>query len=216
MLCDKCHHNEASIELTQIVNGETKVINLCISCAAASRFGFLIESEFLNQIMPGFFEGKGDREAEESEKEEKKMYSSIICPSCGTNYAQFVKSSRFGCPDCYRTFGLLMEESIRDIQGSDRHVGRKPKYNCEESEAADREERVTSEPVSNGENLKSETEAKSVPDVEEEMKRKNDCLPVEEKIRILKCKLKEAVDAEDYYQAALYRDEIKAIKGEEK
>ena len=52
----------------------------------------------------------------------------VVCPTCHTAYSDFVKDSRFGCPDCYRVFDLLMSENIKKVQGNDTHTGKKPLY----------------------------------------------------------------------------------------
>ena len=52
----------------------------------------------------------------------------VVCPTCHTAYSDFVKNSRFGCPDCYRVFDLLMSENIKKVQGNDTHTGKRPLY----------------------------------------------------------------------------------------
>ena len=49
-----------------------------------------------------------------------------MCPTCGTTYEEFVKDSRFGCPDCYSVFDPLISDNIRHLQGSEKHVGKRP------------------------------------------------------------------------------------------
>ena len=110
--------------------------------------------------------------------------------TCKTTYEEFVKDSRFGCPDCYSVFDPLISDNIRHLQGSEKHVGKRPAGF--RSVAADMSGAASSDddPV----------------DIPE--------LSKEEKIRLLETRLKDAVRREEYEEAAKLRDEIRALKEE--
>lgn len=48
------------------------------------------------------------------------------CSSCGTTLSSFYKSGYLGCPDCYREFESEITATLKDIQGGEYHVGKKP------------------------------------------------------------------------------------------
>ena len=106
----------------------------------------------------------------------------LACPTCKMTYGEFIKNSQFGCPDCYDTFGLLLNNNIKKLQGSDTHIGKHPLYQ------------------KNG-----HTHAENVETAKE-------IETNEEKLAILKSRLKEAIEEEEYEAAAQYRDEIKQLK----
>ena len=126
MLCDKCKQREAVIDVTQYVDGREENFHLCPQCARESELGRIFERGILNQMLAGIF-GMNEEDVREDE-EESNAYAQIVCPTCGMSYGDFVRNSRFGCEDCYQTFGLLMEDSITEIQGSARHTGKVPRY----------------------------------------------------------------------------------------
>ena len=117
MLCEKCKAREATIQYTEVVNGVRTEHNFCAQCASEMDLG----QDFpLGRLLSGLL-GLGAG----SPKEEK--YAHVVWPPCGTSYEDFVKNSRFGCPDCYEVFDLLISDKIKQLQGSDSHRGKKAK-----------------------------------------------------------------------------------------
>ena len=98
MLCEHCKKREATVKYVEVINGVKTEHNLCTQCAAHAdlgQFSALFEGEFpLGKLLSGLL---GTQETEE----EDEKYSGVVCPTCGTTYEEFVKDSRFGCPDCY-------------------------------------------------------------------------------------------------------------------
>lgn len=133
MLCDKCHKREAKIYCTEIINGEKREQHLCEQCAADyasfqmpdtvdARRGMAGRS-----LLSGFLE-KGYKNQEDNMDEVPR------CESCGMSYSEFLKTGRFGCPSCYLAFGKVFNKSLKQIQGSDTHHGKKPKGFISEAE----------------------------------------------------------------------------------
>lgn len=127
MLCERCGQREANIKYTEVVNGVRREHNLCMHCAKELDLGgpyaAIFEGEFpLGQLLSGLLGIRVDEE----ENEEKP--SGVFCPSCHTTYEEFIKNSRFGCPDCYHVFDLLMSENIKTLQGNVTHTGKKPRF----------------------------------------------------------------------------------------
>lgn len=128
MLCDKCKKNEAKIYYTEIINGEKKEQHLCEECAMEYT-SFQIGPPIMNSELTlgnllstilGNYYGSNTQETDKREKE-------LICEGCGMTYSEFMKVGKFGCEKCYDSFEKVLEKSIKSIQGSDTHTGKKPK-----------------------------------------------------------------------------------------
>ena len=194
MLCEQCKKREATVRYVEVVNGVKTEHNLCGHCAAQldiGQFSAMFEGEFsLASLLSGLLG------IQDTEKNDGK-FAGVVCPTCGTTYENFVESSRFGCADCYSVFGPLLGENIRHLQGSERHVGKRPDSVIRE-ETAKAEERAAEAAVSDDENIE-------------------DALPKltsEERIRLLQARIKDALRREDYEEAAALRDEIRGLKEE--
>lgn len=189
MLCERCKIREANIQYTEVINGVKTEHNFCAQCAKELDFGqysAIFDGEFpLVKLLSGLLGW------EEPVKKEGK-FQQVVCPSCGTTYEEFVENSRFGCADCYSVFDVLIHDNIKQLQGSDRHNGKRPLMQ-EDKETEDGEKEKTIDYVSDSIMEKNSTKSE---------------------IRSLERKLKEALKTEDYETAALCRDKIKALKEE--
>ena len=187
MLCERCKIREANIQYTEVINGVKNEHHFCAQCAKEMDFGpyaAIFDSECpLGQLLSGLL-GIGE------EQEEQKKAHQVICPACRTSYEEFIKNSRFGCPECYGVFDLLIGENIRQLQGSDTHKGKHPRYHYQEDG-----EQFSVETLSGQED--------AGPDKE---------LDIEEQIRILNARLQEAIVREEYETAAQCRDKIRELK----
>ena len=187
MLCERCKIREANIQYTEVINGVKNVHYYCSQCAKEMEFGpyaAFFDSEFpLGKLLSGLL-GVG------VEPEDEKA-NQIVCPTCKTTYGEFIQNSRFGCPDCYGVFDLLIEENIRKLQGSDTHKGKYPKFHYTRVGAEEK-------------NAPETEKAQIVETPESEDPR--------ERLRILDAKLHEAIAREEYEEAARYRDQIKELK----
>jgi len=181
MLCEKCKIREANIQYTEVVNGVKKEHHFCAQCAKEMDFGVyaaIFDGEFpLGKLLSGLLG------IEDTEKGPDKL-SQIACPTCGTSYSEFVKDSRFGCADCYSVFGPLMEDSIKQLQGSLMHTGKTPVY-----------QRMD------------QLDQSQYPD-----EAGSDISSHKDELFELDAKLKEALRFEDYETAAVCRDRIKELK----
>lgn len=191
MLCERCKIREANIQYTEVINGVRTEHNFCAQCAKELDFGpysAIFDSDFpLGKLLSGLLGVGGERE-------ETKTHQ-VICPTCRTSYGEFIKNSRFGCPDCYGVFDLLISDNIKQLQGSDTHKGKRPKYHREAERGL------------SGEQGMQEKEAKGV-SVDNEEKEPD----IQEQIRLLDARLHEALAREEYEKAAQYRDQIRALR----
>lgn len=187
MLCERCKIREANIQYTEVMNGVKTEHHFCAQCARELDFGpysAIFDGDFpLGKLLSGLLG------INEEEKEDKS--SQVICPTCKTSYEEFVKDSCFGCPDCYGVFDLLMSDNIRQLQGSDTHTGKRPKYHTEPAETA-----------------------KVLPGAMDATGMEAESESLEERIQILKAKLLEALEREEYELAASCRDKINMLKME--
>ncbi len=183
MLCERCKIREANIQYTEVINGVKTEHNFCAQCAREMDFGqysAIFDGGFpLAQLLSGLLGG-------EAPVQKKGNLNQIACPSCGTTYEEFVRNSCFGCADCYSVFDLLIQDNIRQLQGSDCHKGKRPVY----------------QKLSGEEETRAETEAG------DNVQRST----AEDEIRMWDRKLKEALRMEEYETAAVCRDRIRALR----
>src|SRR5207249_1325491 len=93
MLCDVCKCNDATVFLTQILEGKMHKVNLCEACSKEK--GVQDPTSFaLADLLLGL--GATD--------ELEKGAATQKCPSCGFSQADFKKTGRLGCSECYVTF----------------------------------------------------------------------------------------------------------------
>ncbi len=113
MKCDVCS-NEATVFLTQIINGQMTTVNLCETCSKAKgvtdELGFGLAEAFIGS-------GSGTAPARNEV---------LTCPSCGFTSAQLKKIGRMGCPDCYRTFQEGLDQLLSSMHKGTRHLGKIP------------------------------------------------------------------------------------------
>ncbi len=120
MICDICKNKEATIYITEVINGKKKSLRLCFECATNLGLkGILKElnipydeniiKKFLS-LMPGFVD---------EVKDEK------VCDKCGTKFEEFKKSGFLGCSDCYNTFKHDLRPIILNLHGSMKHTGKR-------------------------------------------------------------------------------------------
>ena len=116
MTCDVCKSNEASVFLTQIVEGKMQKVNLCDACAKAKGVddptGFALADLLL---------GLGA-----AQEIERGSGSSQRCPVCGFSHADFKKTGRLGCPQCYVTFSEGLGVILKDMHKGIVHKGKIP------------------------------------------------------------------------------------------
>ena len=103
MLCQDCNKREASIHLTQIVNNEKVVLNLCKHCAEKRGFHSPFEQvPFpLAEIVSGMV---GPLKSQKIGKKTKAERENLKCSNCGMTFEEFGRIGRLGCPQCYTAF----------------------------------------------------------------------------------------------------------------
>ncbi len=118
MLCDSCKTNQASVFLTQIVDGKMQKLNLCEACSKEN--GVTDPTGFaLADLLLGLGATQNlDVAANPS--------AGSQCPTCGFTQADFKKTGRLGCSDCYTTFSEQLQPLLAGMHKGTRHVGKIP------------------------------------------------------------------------------------------
>jgi protein arginine kinase activator len=62
----------------------------------------------------------------------------VKCPHCGFTQADFKKSGRLGCSDCYKTFSEGLSGLLKSMHKGTRHVGKAPEALRASRETADK------------------------------------------------------------------------------
>lgn len=121
MNCQRCK-TEASVHLTETVNGRVREIHLCGNCARKSGLPvpedpptLPLDSVVQGLIVAHVGELVGD-------------LARRVCPLCGLRFMEFRITGRLGCPNDYVAFepGLLPLLK-RSQEGVTRHVGKTPR-----------------------------------------------------------------------------------------
>lgn len=117
MRCENCGEREAEIHLTQIVDEEMSTVHLCPSCAAEQGVGAQLPSQSgpLTDFLAQISEGGGTSALPPAEGN---------CPYCGTSPADFRKTGRLGCSQCYPHFESQLRALFRRVHGAAQHVGK--------------------------------------------------------------------------------------------
>ena len=108
--------NDATVFLTQILEGKMQKVNLCEACSKEKGVqdptGFALADLLL-----------GIGAAEEIEKGGGATQK---CPVCGYTQADFKKTGRLGCSTCYATFGEGLGTLLKAMHKGTEHVGKLP------------------------------------------------------------------------------------------
>src|SRR5437763_8808269 len=132
MLRDVCICNEATVFLTQILEGKMQNVNLCDACSKEKGVqdptGFALADLLL-----------GIGAAEEIEKGS----TTQKCPVCGYTQADFKKTGRLGCSTCYVTFLEGLSTLLKAMHKGTEHVGKLPQRAHRTIELSDRMRTLT-------------------------------------------------------------------------
>lgn len=128
MLCTICKEKPATVHLTQIVGDKMQKLDLCEDCAKTK--GVNDPSGFaLADIMLGLGA---------AQEVEQAVGTDLKCPRCGFSQADFKKSGRLGCPECYKTFAEGLAGLLKTMHKGTRHVGKSPESLRASREDSDR------------------------------------------------------------------------------
>src|SRR6185295_11652315 len=132
MLCDVCKCNDATVFLTQILEGKMQKVNLCD--ARSKEKGVQDPTGFaLADLLLGI------GAAEEIEK----GASTQKCPVCGYTQADFKKTGRLGCSTYYITFQEGLSALRKAMHDAPDHGGKLPQRAHKAVELSDKMRNLT-------------------------------------------------------------------------
>jgi protein arginine kinase activator len=111
---EQCSHctKPATIHLTQIVDNKIHKVDLCEDCP----------------FKKGVTDPEGFSLADFILKPPVELLSESLlrCDTCGFTPADFKKTGRFGCPDCYETFAGILQPILKNMHKDVVHRGKVP------------------------------------------------------------------------------------------
>ena len=114
--CQSECENEATVHLTEIVNGQMKKIDLCEECAKEKGVtdpqGFALADLLLGLGASSEMDSAG---------------AELECSVCGFTQADFKKTGRLGCSTCYAVFAEPLEGMLKQMHKGTQHMGKVPK-----------------------------------------------------------------------------------------
>jgi len=129
MLCCICKEKPATVHYTQITGDKTQKLDLCESCAKSKGVTDPAGFAFADLLL-----GLGASQ----EIEQAAGGADVKCPQCGFSHADFKKSGRLGCPECYRTFAEGLEGLLKSMHKGTRHMGKVPAALRQSRDTSDR------------------------------------------------------------------------------
>ncbi|MBX9576918.1 MAG: UvrB/UvrC motif-containing protein [Chthoniobacterales bacterium] len=120
MFCNTCNKKEATVFLTQIVDGKMQKMNFCETCA--QKKGINDPSGFaLTELLLGL-----------GLTQDVTATAELTCSVCELTQSQFKKTGRLGCSACYDLFIEELMPMLRNMHPSLVHVGKAPRHFAQE------------------------------------------------------------------------------------
>lgn len=116
MVCSICKAKPATVHLTKIEGDKMQKVDLCEECAKDKGVN---DSTF---ALADMLLGLGASQ----EIEQAAGGVELKCPHCGFTQADFKKSGRLGCSECYQTFAEGLEGLLKSMHKGTRHAGKVP------------------------------------------------------------------------------------------
>lgn len=120
MKCESCKKVEATIHLTQVIDGVAKKLNLCQVCAQKN--GIDLNSPIsITDVLLGLGAQLPIAEGSTPVSE-----FDLSCSRCQMTRTEFKKRARLGCPECYNAFMGELGALMQAMHHSRQHVGKIP------------------------------------------------------------------------------------------
>jgi protein arginine kinase activator len=117
MVCCVCKEKPATVHLTHIEGDKMQKVDLCEECAKNKGVNSTPDFSLADLLL-----GLGASH----EIEQAAGGVELKCPRCGFTHADFKKSGRLGCPECYQTFSDGLEGLLKSMHKGTRHTGKVP------------------------------------------------------------------------------------------
>ena len=113
--CEKCDR-EATVHLTEIVNGQKIERHLCAECAATEGVTSKVQLPISQLLEEMVLQSSGGKEA-----------ARLRCDVCGLSFVEFRQGGLLGCPNDYEVFADVLTDVLeRAHEGASQHTGRVP------------------------------------------------------------------------------------------
>ncbi|MFC1676834.1 UvrB/UvrC motif-containing protein [Planctomycetota bacterium] len=121
MQCQICNNNEATIHLTEIVDGSRSEMHICEQCATEQ--GVTVKSQMpINELLSNLLAS-----APSDEDVAVRSSKNVSCPHCGFTLDKFRKGALLGCPHDYEFFDQELLPLIEKAHnGQTQHCGKVP------------------------------------------------------------------------------------------
>lgn len=133
MLCQICNKNPATIHIQEVVNGKKQSLHLCLACAGKRSFDHAaLDGMDLAELMNSLEQSISEmglfpfREPGKEESDDADRTPDLHCPACDWSLAQFKKTGRLGCMNCYEYFSNILNTKLLDLHRSAVHTGKLP------------------------------------------------------------------------------------------
>lgn len=204
MLCERCNLEEATVHMTQVIDGHARSVHLCTGCAREVGLdlhgGKLDMGRFLEDINRRMQErleaGRADSAPPPSPADPPMP---AVCPLCGMHREEVRRTLNPGCPQCFETFQPLL---IPDPESFGAYAGWRPKEYPEPLELpTDRAPGLPQRPDTGEEAGDTARRGARLRDLQARLESRQR-------------RMEAAVAAEQYEQAARLRDEIQSLRHE--
>ncbi|HPS55755.1 MAG TPA: UvrB/UvrC motif-containing protein [Sedimentisphaerales bacterium] len=121
MQCQICKKNEATIHLTEIIDGVRSETHICQDCAQHQ--GIVVKSQMpINELLTNLLASQPD-----DEEIAGTLGIAKSCPDCGFTLDHFRKEAMLGCPNDYEVFEEELKPLIEKAQDyNSTHCGKVP------------------------------------------------------------------------------------------
>ncbi len=117
MTCQRCQ-DEATVHLTETVDGQRRKLDLCAACARKAGVSLPDKPPVLGLdavVQTLIVAHVGELVGEMAD---------LTCPECRLKYMEFRARGRLGCPHDYQVFTRGLLPLLQRVHGATRHVGK--------------------------------------------------------------------------------------------
>ncbi|MCX7015497.1 MAG: UvrB/UvrC motif-containing protein [Candidatus Sumerlaeota bacterium] len=202
--CEKCGR-PATYKFTRFVSGKPEDHYLCED-HAVDNSKYMQKTpgpEEIKQWLKGIVENAGAAAAPQP-----KSVPDIRCRACGLPFEAYKRTLLLGCPECYRSFEEQLAPELRKFHGEVRHFGRSPRSAATKPGlSAPPQARVETAPAPPAVAVAGEAPQSAAPTPTPQQPKREE--PRQENLEALRKQLKQAVEHENFEEAARLRDQIR-------
>lgn len=122
MYCEECNQKQATVHLSQVVNGKLVENHLCEDCAGKK--GMFIVNLTKQFSIPNLLGSIFGSPVTVQDIQSPPQVES--CPNCGIRFMDIRHTGKLGCSECYQVYEQELEPILRRIHGNSQHMGKIP------------------------------------------------------------------------------------------